>query len=72
MILIKIIGHHINMLLRGYKKGLTSSDVPSNFDLDAMPNGMRHNTLRNATYYKVWYKHKNGQLIKKPIRYTNM
>lgn len=68
MKIIKSIAHHINMLARGYKKGLTSSNMPSNIDLDVMPNRMRRSALSNVTYYKVWYKRKQGQLIKKEIK----
>lgn len=67
--IIKRIGHHINMLIRGYRKGQTSVNMPSNFDLDAMPSGMKHSAIRNATYRRVWYKRKNGKIIKKDIKY---
>lgn len=70
MKIVKLIAHHVNMLARGYKKGLTSSNLPSNFELDAMPNGMRRSALKGATYYKVWYKWKSGKLIKKEVRYV--
>lgn len=67
MITLNIIIQHITMFLKGYRKGLTSSDMPSNVDLDAMPSPMRRGAISHATYRKVWYKRKNGQLIKHEI-----
>lgn len=69
MIRIKRLVHHINMYLRGYRKGRIVTNMPSNFELDGMPSGMKHSAIRNATYRNVWYKRHNTKTIQKDMKY---
>lgn len=68
--LIKRLGHNVTMRLKGYRKGLTSGNFPASVDLDGIPGRMRRGKISTASYYKVWYKHRRGELIKKEIKYV--